>query len=130
MTTETREKALAALFEGKKSKWLPLYRRLLARFTNVPGIEFFPFKGMIAIGHKDDLRPTMGAIRVTIRGLDIGLGLSKSQMPSERLRVSHRSPKWITHHVVVAGANEIDEEFLSWVKAARHQARIARPRSA
>lgn len=129
MTTETNNTALTALFDGKKSKWLPLYRRLLARVEKVPGVEFFPFKKGIAIGHRDDFRPTMGVIRISAKGLDVGLGLVKGFTKTERLRPSQRSPKWITHRVVIAKASDIDEEFLSWIKAARHRARIARPRS-
>ncbi|MCM2276858.1 MAG: DUF5655 domain-containing protein [Oligoflexia bacterium] len=117
------------LFDGKKSKWIPLYRRLLARFSAIPGIEFFPLKSGIGIGHPHDARATMGVIRITQKGLEFGLGLARAQANSERLRPSKRSPRWITHRVVISSASDIDDEFLSWLKAARLQARLARPRA-
>lgn len=126
--TETAA-ALNVLFDGKKAKWLPLYRRMLARFNSINGIDFFPKKGFIAIGHLDDERATLGLIKITSKGLEIGLGLAKAFGTTERLRVSQRSPKWITHRVTVASASEMDDEFLSWFKAARLRARTLRARS-
>lgn len=128
-TTEIPSEKLTDLFDGNKSQWLPLYRRLLARFSKVQGVAFFPYRDVIAIGRKDDSRPTFGAIRVSALGLDVGLGLTKTFPKTERLRATTRSPKWITHHVILSKASDIDEEFFTWIKAARHQARTARPRS-
>lgn len=140
----TEKATLSDVFNGKKSKWLPLYHRLLARLSNVAGIEFFPFNKQIGIGHRNDSRPTLGEIRITAQGLEVGLGLSsKTQKtgsprtengesnshPDPRIKPSTRAPRWITHRVLIAKASEIDEEFIGWVKAARRQARIARPRS-
>lgn len=124
---------LDTLFTGRKSKWLPLYRRLLARSTGINGIEFHPSKSFIAIGHPHDSRPTMGLVRVTLRGLEISLGLVQTILPNPRLRATPEqargTPRWITHRTLLMKASEIDDEFLAWVKIARHQARISRPRS-
>lgn len=131
VSAENNDKeTLAALFKGRKSKWLPLYRRLLARFTTFPGVEFFPLKSQIGIGHPRDRRATMGQIRITDKGIEVGLGLARSFGRTERLKSSLRSPKWITHRVLLTQASDIDEEFLAWIKAARLQARTSRPRSA
>ncbi|MCM2321745.1 MAG: DUF5655 domain-containing protein [Oligoflexia bacterium] len=129
LLTASQTNALAALFSGRKAKWLTLYRRLLARSSAVPGVDFFPVKGAIAIGYPDGARATMGAIRITQKGLEIRLGLAKAFAKSERLRPVTGSPKWITHRVLIASASELDEEFLGWLKAARLQARTSRPRS-
>jgi hypothetical protein len=146
MTTKKKSKTdcccLADLFNGKKAKWLPLYHRLLARLSNVSGIEFFLFKNVIAIGQKNDKKPSVGEVKITASGLEVSLALSsgvtksksKNELPalkaSKRLHSSKsRSSRGITHRVLIAKASEIDEEFMSWLKAARHQARIAKPRS-
>lgn len=129
VSTTNANQPITSLFEGKKSKWLPLYRRLLARLSGIPGIGFFPIKNRIAIGYPDHYKATMGMIRVTPSGLDVALGLSKGFSKSERLRPCSRSPKWLTHHVTVAQASDIDEEFLSWMRAAKLQARTSRPKS-
>jgi hypothetical protein len=128
-SSQTKKTNLAVLFNGRKAKWLPLYRRLLARLNGVPGLEFFPTKNGIGIGHPNETKITMGIIRITQKGLEVGLGLAKTFTQSDRLRPSQRSPKWITHRVVIAKAGDLDEELLGWVKAARLQARTSRPRS-
>ena len=121
---------LDALFQGRKAKWLPLYRRFLARFSKLVGVEIFPANQWLGIGHSGDGRATIGHIRITQKGLDVRLGLTRSTPATDRLRPSDASPRWITHRVLVREASEIDEEFLSWIRAAKILARTARPRSA
>lgn len=120
--------SLVEHFDGKKAKWLPLFHRLVARLSAMPGVEFCSSRGGISIEQTREGKPNMGVVRITLRGLEIGLGLEKAPR-SERLRPSQRSPKWVTHRVVIAKASDIDEEFISWVNAARIKARTAKVRS-
>ncbi len=75
----------------------------------------------------------VGVICVTEDGLEIGLrlgkGMTAAMARNERLIPSRKAPLWVTHRVLIVSAGQIDEEFLSWLKVARHQAGNARLRS-
>lgn len=115
--------ALNRLFSGKKAKWLPLYRRLAARLSQKCDVDFDLLKTSVSMG-------SAGKLKITIDGLEIGLALPKGGIRSPRLLPcesrSKTTRKKITHRVLVAKASEIDEELLSWVKAAFHQTRPSR----
>jgi len=124
----TSRSSLRSLFSGKKAKWLPLFQRLVARFSYIPGVELAVYRKSIALGCNGDAKPTIGMIQITARGLQVGLGLHKAALKSPRLKLAKR-PKSVTHKVLISKASEIDDELLSWIKAARHQARTAKRRS-
>ena len=119
-----------ALFSGKREKWLPLFQRLNARFSKIPGLELTPAKTTIKICRSDDSKVTIGHIRVAAAGLLVGLVLeSAAPFKSKRLQALKRASKDATHVILVTEASEIDPEFLTWVKAANSKARNAKPRS-
>ena len=126
----------ATLFKGSKAKWLPLYHRVLARLSSVSGMEFLNGAREVSIlstAATSKTKGRMGLIRVTESGLEVGLRLGKgvtaAMARNERLIPSRKIPLWVTHRVLITSASQIDEEFLSWLKVARHQAGSTRPRS-
>lgn len=121
---------LTRIFSGKKAKWLPLYRRLIARLAKIPGIEIVPNTSTMSIAQPGDELPTVGLIKVSVQGIEVGLALSKAAVKSPRLRDSAKSsPRSITHRVLICEAAEIDEELCGWVRAAHLRARIAKKKA-
>jgi hypothetical protein len=129
MSPQPNSPEIDRLFNGKKAKWLPLYRRLIARLTRVPGLDITPGADAIALRQAARAKP-VGAIRVAGDGLEIGLALAKAAIKTPRLRPSTRSPKYITHRVLITDVREIDDELFTWILAANQRARSARGRSA
>ncbi len=119
---------LAALFRGKKEKWLPLFRRLLARLAQMPTVEAVPKRGSIAL-YCTGRRSQFGSVKVNADGLVLGLGLAKAAIKPGRLQRSSRGPKSITHCVALTGPDDIDAELIVWLKAAAAGARTSRRRS-
>lgn len=117
------------LFTGKKAKWLPLYRRLLARLSRVPGLDIRVTAETIALRRAHGRRTPFASIRVSGDGIEIGLALAKAAIKSARLRPSARSPKYLTHRLLLSDAREIDDELFTWIQAANQRARSARGRS-
>ncbi|MGZ3708347.1 MAG: DUF5655 domain-containing protein [Bdellovibrionota bacterium] len=117
------------LFGGRKEKWLPLYRRLVARLDRQSGVEIrYLRKSLQILATKSDL-PALGMIAVTARGLEVGFTLPTSLLRSTRLLPSRKSPKRITHRVLISEARQIDDELMAWMKMALLTARNAKARS-
>lgn len=127
MTNASR--TTSSLFVGKNAKWLPLFRRLVARFSRIPGIELAPVRKSIAVSQSGDLGATFGMIQITAKGFQVSLALSKAALKSPRLKPRARKLRQLTHQVLISEASEIDDELLSWVKLAKHQVRTAKRRS-
>ncbi len=69
-------------------------------------------------------------IKVARQGLEIRLALSKAQVRSPRLkRLTARTRPRMTHVVLLAETAGLDEELLSWLKAARIEARTSKGKS-
>lgn len=119
---------LASLFKGKKEKWLPLFRRLLARLAQLPAIEAVPQRGSISLYGAGKSSP-IGNVKVGPDGLILGLALAKAAIKAGRLERSSRGPKRITHVVHLTGPDDIDAELIVWLKAALAGARTSRRRS-
>lgn len=117
---------LNTLFSGKKAKWLAIYRRLVARLENQRGIELTPSPKSISVSGTIQI----GKIRVTAKGLELAIALGKAAPRSERLKTLSKPTKAATHKVLIAQASDIDEELLSWIKAAQVRARISKRQSA
>jgi hypothetical protein len=117
--------SLDTIFSGKKAKWLPLYHRLAARVTRISGIEVRLTRTTIELGMSDVPRSKLAQIRVVPAGLSLRLALSKAQLKSPRLKtMTTRTVPRMSHQVLLASTSDLDEEFLSWIKAARTQARM------
>jgi hypothetical protein len=71
-----------------------------------------------------------GLIRISGDGLELGIALGKAAIKSKRLTPSSKSPKRITHSVLISELSDIDEELMFWIKAAWQQARNGKRRSA
>jgi len=121
------------LFSGKKAKWLPLFRRLLARVSAIPGVETEAGKSSITLslsGGVSSQRVVIAMIKVAATGLEVRLSLSKAQVRSPRLkRVTSRTRPIMSHVVLLSEASDLDEEFLTWLKAAKIGARTSKERS-
>lgn len=125
------------LFAGKKQKWLPLYRRLIARLNSIPGIEIILRESAFLISGtksaarnpKKISRVKLGMIRIMSNGLEMGLFLGDVPVKSSRFTPVSRSRLKVSHRSLISSPSEIDEEFISWVKIALFQARIATRRS-
>lgn len=116
--------------DEKTAKWLPLYRRLMARLIRVPGLELVGARGGVLEIHRIGTK-RIAAVYLKAKGLEIGFALPKAVLKSPRLHPSKKSPKWVTHRVLIQEASEIDEELLTWIKAASSAALVsARGRSA
>ena len=114
---------LSRHFPGKKEKWLPLYRRVIARLTSrIAGLEILPEKSYLSVSG-------FGVIWVGLEGLELGLSLSRAHFKSPRLKESRRSPRRITHRVLISAVADVDDELLTWIRMARLQVRIAKSRS-
>jgi len=119
--------ALTSLFKGRRAKWLSLFRRIVARINSVGTFEMTTYHNGIAIGFEGDQRPTVGLIQFKPDGLMIGLALTRTmQIRSPRLQLIRRKFKVITHETLVSEGAQIDDELLSWVRAAVRQARGAK----
>ncbi len=114
------------LFAGKKSHWIPLCRRFLARLTRVPGVEASIQKTFIQLSVPSKPSSLLGKVRVTSKGLEVGLTLAKFKVKSERLKAAPKSAKPITHRVLLTDASEIDEEFIAWVRGTHLQAHTSK----
>jgi hypothetical protein len=114
--------SLESIFSGKKLKWLPLYRRLLARVSRIHGVEAVPSQGAVILCLNGTKSNEMVRIKVTLTGLQCGLALAKAQLKSPRLKsVSSKtrpSQSDMTHQVTISEASDLDEELMTWIKAA------------
>jgi len=117
-----------SVFNGKKQKWLPLYRRLLVRLKKVPGIEVITTPKSLSIIREDQPDLMIGKISVLVKGLEISLSLKNVFVKSTRLKASKRHAK-LTHSTLIAEIDEINDELLTWVRTANHQARTSKGRS-
>jgi hypothetical protein len=117
-------------FAGTKAKWQPLFHRLIARVSGITGIEVIQRKGSIALALTSSGSRDLAEIRVKTTGLECRLALSKSQLRSPRLKtISKRGRSAMTHFATLKEPSDIDEEFLSWLKAARIEARTSTKKS-
>lgn len=115
-TPRQRSIPIDSLFPGRKARWLPLYHRLAARLVRSLGLE--ARIRAAAIEFDQCVR-----IRVLPSGLELGLSLPSAIVMSKRLRTSSKSPKRITHSLVITGAADIDEELFLWIKASSAKTR-------
>ena len=101
------------LFSGAKAKWLPLFRRLLARVSGIPGIDVVLGKTSITLSLAGVAASELAVIRVVAAGLEFRLALSKSHPRTARLkRITARTRPPMTHLVMLAEASHLDEELL------------------
>ena len=117
--TRITKATLDSLFSGRKAKWLSLYRRLHSRVSQIAGLELVPLsKSSQSVGlmRDGDKRPTIGRIRVTMKGLELGLAAGKDK------------PGKISHKILIDAPSQIDEEVVSRIKAAILKARTAKRR--
>jgi len=115
---------LKTIFSGKKEKWLPLFRRMLARFVRIGGVDLNPAKTALALSPAGAKRPVIGMIRVTSKGLRVALALRGADtMRSARLKPTRTKSRRFSHEVLIAEPADIDEELLAWIKAAKRRAR-------
>ncbi len=121
---------VSKFFNGKRMRWLPLYRRLIARLATIPALDIAARADALAIRHDGESQQTIGQIRVGTEGIEIGLRLSRAALKSRRLKPSNRRPLYITHRVTISSPGEIDDELVTWIKAANQRARNAKRRSA
>jgi hypothetical protein len=119
-----------ALFSGSKAKWLPLFRRLLARVSGIPGVEVVPGKTSIVLSLVGQSSSEFALIKVAASGLELRLAIPKAQLRSARLkRLARATRPAMSHVVTVAETTDLDEELLSWLKAARNGARTSKDKS-
>jgi hypothetical protein len=98
--------------------------------SGIPGIEVIRGKTAIALALAGVGASEMALIKVTSSGLDFRLALSKAQLRSPRLkRLSARTRPTMTHQVLLSEASDLDEELLTWLKAAKIEARTSKGRS-
>lgn len=114
---------VSALFTGKKVKWLPTFKRVTARLSAVPGVQLIPSKTAFNIALSSDETAVLAQIKVTARGLSVSLCLAKSGLRSPRLKSKKRVLHGLTHEILISDASEIDGEFFSWLKLAKHRVR-------
>jgi len=123
------EKALSSLFKGKKAKWLPLFSRLAARLSRVPGIELHVTRATITLNRSKKRVPAIAVIRVIPEGLKMNFAFGKRASRSVRLLPITRKNSRMTHQILISELKEIDDEILLWIQAALHQVRTAKRRS-
>jgi hypothetical protein len=92
---------MESLFAGKKAKWLPLYKRLMARSKELASAEPHVGRSFLQLGQ-------IAKLRVTPQGIELSL----------RIRSSPRSAKVTIRKVVLTETDQIDEDLLTWIKTA------------
>jgi len=118
---------LARLFDGKKSKWVPLFRRLAARLNTLRGLVLTPQGTAIRLTQSSSVSPQFGRLRVTTHGLELDFAFQKGSIRSSRLKPTPKStPKPLTHRTILTHHDEIDEELMAWLKSAMAQSRVLR----
>lgn len=118
------------LFSGRKAKWLPLFRRLLARVSGIPGVEVTLGKTSIVFSLAGQASSEIALIKVAATGLELRLAISKAQVRSPRLKRLTRATRPLMSHVVMlTETTDLDEELLSWLKAARTGIRTSKEKS-
>lgn len=58
-------------------------------------------------------------IQMTEDGLEVGLRLDEARTRTERLRPLGKAASFVTHQVRISSTKDIDDELVSWVKAAK-----------
>lgn len=116
------ERALLAVFFGKNTRSGALFDQIMERLqAEFPGLHVLKVgKTMINLGDSRTFfyisLPRQAARRN--EALLISLGLDRP-IQSPRIRdVSQPYPGRWTHHILIGGAEELDEELLSWLRQA------------
>jgi hypothetical protein len=100
---------------------------LLARVSGIPGVEVLTGKTSIdlAVSKREIAR-----IKVADSGLELRLALGKAQLRSPRLKkLSSKTRPLMSHVLTLSETSELDEELLSWLKAAKIGARTSKDKS-
>lgn len=117
------------LFLGRKTQWLPLYQRFLARVHSLDGIEIVSHLHSISLCKQGHDRLVFGKVRVLQKGIEIGLDLGRLKVPTSRLVIYSGKSKGITHLLTLKKVSEIDEEIISLIKFASQQGYTSKARS-
>lgn len=112
------ENFVDAQYEGKKAPLRPLYDALIAAVTGFgDDVEIAPKRTYVSLRRKKQFALVQpGAGRV-----DVGINM-KGVEPAGRLEKSGSFNAMCTHRVRVAGADDVNDELLGWLRQAYAQA--------
>lgn len=110
---------VAAMFDGPRAVWRPLYDRLVAAVQGFGGdVELAPKKGYVSLRRKKQfalLQPS------TKDRFDIGLAL-KGEEPAGPLELAGSWNAMVSHRVRIAVGEDAGSDILGWLRAAYDRA--------
>lgn len=96
-------------------QWLPLFRRLLARLSQFSGVDLIPSTTDLGLALSDANQAKLALIRITAVGLDCQMAFSGA--------LPHKSTPLLLSDT--SDLLALDEELMTWIIAARAQARTS-----
>lgn len=112
------ESLISAQYKGKEGL-LPLFNQLISEITKLGGdVSVAPKKTYVSLRRKKQFALIQPSTRTR---LDIGINL-KNEAITDRLENSGSFNAMCSHRVRIEHAEQIDKEFLQWIKAAYEKA--------